>query len=248
MSEELLYEKGADGVGLIRLNTPPLNLQTLSSMRLFSNIIENVERDRDIRALVLTGENGRVFSAGSDVKEFPKLRGNFIEEKLRFENYVFDRISALPIPTICAITGSALGGGLELALCFDFRVMSDAASLSMPEINLGNFPGSGGPMRLVRLVGPNRAMELMSMAASLSAEKALEYHLVTEIMPEDQVTSRALALARQLAEKPGYQLQEIKRLVYASAYQSVQEAASSSFYTAKKLLADVPVDKSEVIA
>ena len=246
MGEELIYEKCTDGVGIIRLNTPPLNLQTLSSMQLLSEIIGEIEQDRTIRALVLTGENGRVFSAGSDVKEFPTLRGNFVEEKLRFENYVFDRISMLPIPTVCAVTGSALGGGLELALCFDFRVMSEAARLSMPEINLGNFPGSGGPLRLVRLIGPYRAMELISMAASLSAEEALEYHLVTEVVPEAQVTMRAISMARLIAKKPAAELQAIKRLVYASAYQSVQEAAAGSLYAARQLLLGA-VGKSEVI-
>lgn len=224
--EEIVFEKREDGLGYIRLNTPPLNLQTLSSMRLLYDIIKEIEGNNSIRALVMTGEGGRVFSAGSDIKEFPRLRGNFVEEKLRFENLVFDSISALPIPTVCAINGSALGGGLELALCFDFRVIEENARISMPEINLGNFPGSGGPLRLCRLIGPNLAMELMSTGRPLTAAQAVKYHIATEAVPEGQASRRAVELAYRLSEKPTDIFAGIKKLVNDSFCQTIQEAAA----------------------
>lgn len=224
--EEVIFEKRGDGLGYIRLNNPPLNLQTLSSMSMLGNIVKEIERSNDVRALVITGEGGRVFSAGSDIKEFPQLRGNFVEEKLRFENYVFDRISALPIPTVCALNGSALGGGLELALCCDFRIIDENAQISLPEINLGNFPGSGGPLRLCRLVGPNLAMELMCTGKPLTAYQAVKCHLATEVVPAGQAGGRAVELARHLAEKPTAIFAGIKKLVNDSFSQTTQEAAA----------------------
>ena len=235
MAEEIIFEKLNGGICLIRLNTPPMNLQTLDSMHLLYDIITGIEADASISAVVLSGGEGRVFCAGSDVKEFPKLRGNFVEEKLRFENMVFDRLSELPVPTVCAITGSALGGGLELALCCDFRVMAQEASLSLPEIMLGNFPGSGGPMRMCRLLGPYRAAELMSMSARLSAHEALALGLVNRVEQRRDVERCALELAAELAQKPAAAMRAIKYLVYASAHQSTGQAAASAQAFARRM-------------
>lgn len=227
MAEEILYRK-LGNVALIRLNSPPLNLQTLSSMKMLGQAIADAGRDSSIRALVLSGEGGKVFCAGSDIKEFPKLRGNFIEEKLRYENQVFDSIAELPIPTVAAITGSALGGGLELALCCDIRIMAEKAALSTPEINLGNFPGSGGPMRLVKYVGPAFAAEMMCTARSISAPEALRRGLVTELCPPEQVTGRALELAEQIAARPPELMKAVKMLLHASQYETTAQAAIHS--------------------
>ena len=220
--ENILLET-IGSVAVIRLNTPPLNLQTLDCMRRLGDIVRELAVS-SVRAIVLTGEGGRVFCAGSDIKEFPSLCGNFVEEKLRNENYVFDGFSELPIPSVCAITGSALGGGLELAMCCDFRIMSESATLSTPEINLGNFPGSGGPFRLVRSIGAARAKEMMSLAGTVSAEQALKYGLVNEVVPAESVTQRAIELAAELAEKPPEILAAIKELVMASAYETTAQA------------------------
>lgn len=224
MEEQIKFEC-RDRVGILQLNTPPLNLQTLESMRQLGSYIELIGKNPEIQALVVTGEGGRVFCAGSDVKEFNKLRGNFIEEKLRYENYVFNSLAELPILTFAAITGSALGGGLELALCCDFRIMADDAILSMPEINLGNFPGSGGPSRLTRCVGPYFAAEMMSIARSLNAQEALSHGLVNEILPRELVTQRTITLAKQVSDKPKRMLAAIKALVYASLHESTSQAS-----------------------
>lgn len=223
MADEILYSVHGS-VALLRLNTPPVNLQTLSSMRLLDALIDRADRDRAVRALVLSGEGGRVFSAGSDIKEFPHLRGNFVEEKLRFENQVFDRLSQLRVPTVAALTGSALGGGLELALCCDFRILAEDAFLCTPEIQLGNFPGSGGPYRLVHCVGPAFAAEMMCTGRKVWAEEALTHGLVNTIAPAQEVTALALEWAERLAAKDPEWIEAVKELLHASACETRAEA------------------------
>lgn len=224
MADEILYSKHGH-VAQIRLNSPPMNLQTLDSMHRLGELLDEIRRDSSVRALVLTGEGGRVFCAGSDVKEFPKLRGNFVEEKLRYENQVFDSLAELPVPTVAAITGSALGGGLELALCCDIRIMAEDAKLSTPEINLGNFPGSGGPMRLVKYVGPAFAAEMMCTSRAIGGAEALRRGLVSEVQPRERVTERAMELAARMAEKPPEFMAAVKELLHASQYESCGQAA-----------------------
>ena len=140
----------SDGVGIVTLDNPPFNLVTQALTRELDEALAVVEANQDVRAVVVCGAGSQAFSAGSDVKEFPALmdRGTVVEEKLSPENAVFDRLASLPKPTIAAIVGLALGGGAELALCCDYRIMGADARVGFPEIHLGTVPGSGGLSRL----------------------------------------------------------------------------------------------------
>ena len=111
--------------------------------------------------MIVAGAGERAFCAGSDVKEFEALAGRVAQGKLLYEKYVYRKLAELPMPTIAAIDGDALGGGLELALCCDLRVAGERARLGMPEVRLGVMPGSGGTQRLPAVVGPARAKELI---------------------------------------------------------------------------------------
>jgi enoyl-CoA hydratase/carnithine racemase len=144
-------DKHSNGIVVVSLDNPPINLQTLELMRQLEETVIHLDEDDRVKAVVLTGNGGKVFSAGSDIKEFPGLKDNIIEGKLRRENAVFTRIERLKKITIAAIDGVALGGGGEIALCCDFRIMDENANIGFPEITLGNFPGSGGLVRLPRL-------------------------------------------------------------------------------------------------
>ena len=152
-----------DGVGIITLDNPPLNLITRELTHDLMDTLGVVEANSDVRTVVVCGAGPRAFSAGSDIKEFPSLmdRGTVIEEKLSFENAAFDRLAGLPQPSIAAIGGLTLGGGAELALCSDYRIMGADARIGFPEIHLGAVPGSGGLSRLPRLIGASRAMGLL---------------------------------------------------------------------------------------
>ncbi len=211
MQEPVFLERPAPGVAVIVMNNPPLNLQTLEMTRLLDRLVREVDRDDGIRAVVLTGAGNRAFSAGSDVKEFPALRRNFIEGKLRREMAVFSRIAGLRQPVIAALCGHAMGGGCELALCCDLRVMDENARIGLPEVNLGNFPGSGGLLRLPKLVGPSKAMELMSLGTVLTADEALSIGLVDRVAPAGQALREAVRLACRFAEQNPAGVQSAKR-------------------------------------
>ena len=156
MSVDLItVESGV--VTTIRLNNPPLNLISLDLTKALAAALASVERDKDVRAVILAGTGDRAFCAGSDVKEFRSLSGRVAVGKLIDENAAYNQLAALPLPTIAAIEGDALGGGLELALCCDLRVASATAVLGLPEVRLGVMPGSGGTQRLPRLIGLARA-------------------------------------------------------------------------------------------
>ncbi len=139
----------------LTLDNPPLNLVTrelLTEMGAALDILEG-SFPGDVRAVVVTGAGDRAFSAGSHVEEFESQRGPNGRERHALESGVADRLARLPMPTIAAIEGNALGGGLELALCCDIRVASETSRLGLPEVRLAVTPGAGGTQRLPRVVG-----------------------------------------------------------------------------------------------
>jgi enoyl-CoA hydratase/carnithine racemase len=153
------------------------------------------------RAVVITGGH-RAFSAGADVGELRDLDPHAIVDYYRATGGVYERVAALPVPTIAAIAGWCLGGGLELALACDFRVAERGAVLGLPEVSIGILPSSGGTHRLVRLVGAARAKELALLRDRLSAEEAAAIGLVTEVTDDGAALDRALEVAGRLAELP----------------------------------------------
>lgn len=212
-SELVRLERPAEGIASITWNNPPLNLITTQGNRRLDSILDEVAKDPDIRVVVVTGAGSKAFSAGADIKEFASFvrAGTMVSEKLQLECDVFNKLEALPQPTIAALNGITMGGGIELALCCDYRIIGDRVQLAFPEIGLGLFPGSGGLVRLPRLVGATRAKELMLFGDKIPAERALEFGLVNEVVPNDRVHSRAMERAKQLAALPGGSLRAIKR-------------------------------------
>jgi enoyl-CoA hydratase/carnithine racemase len=165
----------------------------------------------EARCVVLTGA-GRAFSAGADVTQFRERDPAAIAAYYRETGDVYERLAALPQPTISAIHGYCLGGALELALATDFRVADETAQLGFPEASLGLACGSGGIHRLARLVGAGRAKELLLLRSRFSAAEALAFGVVTEVVPEGKALDRALELAEQLAELPPLAVTTIKQL------------------------------------
>jgi enoyl-CoA hydratase/carnithine racemase len=173
------------------------------SIELERALAEALARDevRDAACVVLTG-SGRAFSAGADVGE---LRDRTPEAVLAYYSDtggVYEQLAALPQPTLSAIGGYCLGGGLELALATDFRIADETAVFGFPEVSLGILPSSGGTERVTRLLGAARAKELMLLRARIDAREALACGLVSEVVAAGEALERALALARRLAELP----------------------------------------------
>ncbi|MHB1654233.1 MAG: enoyl-CoA hydratase/isomerase family protein [Desulfitobacteriaceae bacterium] len=207
----VLLEKVSDGVVRIVLNDPPLNIVTLELTKQLDQVLTEIEQDQAVRAVIVTGSGNRAFSVGSDVKEFPDFMDTVVEEKLAYENQVYAKLAELSKPTLGVIRGMALGGGCEIALACDMRIMASDARIGLPEIKLGWFPGSGGLYRLPYIVGPALAKELMFFGDFLTAEEALRIGLVNRVAAPDKVMPVAEDLAGIIAKRPQKGIEAIKQ-------------------------------------
>jgi enoyl-CoA hydratase/carnithine racemase len=200
-------------VAQIELDNQPLNLVTGAMMERLDAVLDELARDGEVRAVVVTGAGTRAFCAGSDVKEFEGLAGRVARGKLLYEKYVYRKLAELPVPTIAAIEGDALGGGLELALCCDLRIASARARLGMPEVRLGVIPGSGGTQRLPAVVGPARAKELILVGELITAQRAEQIGLVNAVVGEGEALAAATDMAQRIAQRGPVAVREAKRLI-----------------------------------
>ncbi len=203
-------------VAHLELVNPPLNLVTRELTEQLHEALARLAAADDVRAVVVTGTGERAFCAGSHIGEFEGLRGRVAEGKLLLEKLVYRQLAELPMPTIAAIEGDALGGGLELALCCDLRIASARARLGMPEVRLAVLPGSGGTQRLPRVVGPARAKELILTGRIIGADQAEHIGLVNEVVPAGEARVRADAVADEIAARGPLAVREAKRLIDAA--------------------------------
>jgi len=201
-----------DGVGTIRLDRPRMNAINGQLHREIKAAALQAGADTDVRAVVLYGGE-RVFAAGADIKEMADLDAAGMTAWGRELTASFTEVARMPKPVIAAITGYALGGGYELALAADFRVMGAGAKIGQPEILLGVIPGAGGTQRLARLVGPARAKDIVMTGRHVGAEEALEIGMVDAVVPDDEVYGTAVAMAKKFAAGPPLALAAAKRAI-----------------------------------
>ncbi|MHB1988616.1 MAG: enoyl-CoA hydratase/isomerase family protein [Acidimicrobiales bacterium] len=193
---ELSIDRRPSGVAVLSLNRPKLNPLSRSLLAELGAAVADLAEDLPGAVVVWGGE--RCFSAGADVSEFGdeeqagKITAGFHD--------ALDALAGLPRATVAALTGFALGGGLELALACDFRISAEGARLGQPEILLGVIPGGGGTQRLARLIGPSRAKDLIFTGRQVSAEEALTLGLVDRVVPAETVFDEAVAYAEGLAQ------------------------------------------------
>jgi len=215
-SQLVLVERVEGGVAKLTLNNPPLNLVTLEMTRQLIEALDELEGDTSVRAVVVTGAGEKAFCAGSDVTEFEAVRDRVVEKKLALENQAFSDFETLSKPVVAAIEGLAYGGGCEISMACDLRIVAAGARIALPEVKLGVVPGSGGLFRLPELVGPARAMELMYLGEPIGAREAERIGLVNEVVPDGEALSRALELARRISRQPKEAVAAIKRGVRQS--------------------------------
>lgn len=202
----------ADGVATLRLDRPKMNaLDAAMQEEIRAAAAEATERD-DVKAVVVYGGE-RVFAAGADVKEMAEMSYTDMVKRAPELSACFTAVANIPKPTVAAITGYALGGGCELALCCDVRFAADNATLGQPEILLGIIPGAGGTQRLSRLVGPSKAKDLIFTGRFVKADEALQIGLVDRVVPAEQVYDEAVAWAKQFAGAASYALRAAKTSV-----------------------------------
>src|SRR3954466_236655 len=201
-----------DGVGTIRLDRPKMNaIDEQLHQEVRAAAMEASERD-EIRAVVIYGGQ-RVFAAGADIKAMSQIDGSAMTAWGRELQNSFRTVAHIPKPVIAAITGYALGGGYELALCADFRVLGASAKIGQPEIQLGIIPGAGGTQRLARLVGPAKAKDLIFTGRHVGAEEALDIGMADAVVPDDEVYSTSVAMARKFAAGPPLALAAAKKAI-----------------------------------
>ncbi|MFE7034887.1 enoyl-CoA hydratase/isomerase family protein [Streptomyces sp. NPDC057621] len=202
----------AEGVGTIRLDRPPMNALDVATQDRLKELAEEATRREDVRAVILYGGE-KVFAAGADIKEMQAMDHAAMVVRSRALQDSFTAVTRIPKPVVAAVTGYALGGGCELALCADYRIAGDNAKLGQPEILLGLIPGAGGTQRLSRLIGPSRAKDLIFTGRMVKADEALTLGLVDRVVPAADVYTEAHAWAAKLAQGPALALRAAKESV-----------------------------------
>jgi enoyl-CoA hydratase len=202
----------AGGVATVTLDRPPVNAVDLEVIDEYLRVVAELGADRAVRAVILTGRERR-FCAGADIAMLQDLS---TENQGRARRWVDVQagLEAMEKPVVAAINGYALGGGAELALACDIRLMARGGEIGFPEIRLGFFPGAGGTQRLARLVGPARALRLMMEGRRLGADEARGLGLVDEVVPGDLLPQTAHDVAERLAAGPTRAIGFLKRCVY----------------------------------
>ncbi|MGX1224633.1 enoyl-CoA hydratase/isomerase family protein [Streptomyces ambofaciens] len=202
----------ADGVGTLRLDRPPMNALDVATQDRLKELAEEITRREDVRAVVIHGGE-KVFAAGADIKEMQVMDHAAMIARSRALQDSFTAVARIPKPVVAAVTGYALGGGCELALCADFRIAGESAKLGQPEILLGLIPGAGGTQRLSRLIGPSKAKDLIFTGRQVKADEALALGLVDRVVPAAEVYEQAHAWAARLAKGPAIALRAAKEAI-----------------------------------
>jgi enoyl-CoA hydratase len=192
-------------VAVVTIENPPMNQLSAPLLEELEAEIDRLDEDDGVRAIVLQGAGERAFVAGADIKEFPSLRHAAAEAhetgSARGIQKLGHRMDAARTPFVAAIHGFCLGGGLELAMCCDLRIVSEDAQLGQPEIKLGLIPGGGGTQRLPRLAGIGRAMLLNLTGDFIDAKTAYDWGLVEKVVPREELRDVALGIARTIAAR-----------------------------------------------
>jgi enoyl-CoA hydratase len=191
-----------NGIFIVTVNRPDkLNALNQNMMSDLDAVLNEIETNQDIKAVIITGSGEKAFIAGADIKEFVGLSIEEGKALARTGQTIFSRIENCSRPIIAAVNGFALGGGCELAMACHFRIASNNAKFGQPEVNLGLIPGYGGTQRLTQLIGKGRALELLMTGNMIDASIALEYGLVNHVVPLDDLLPKAKMTLGQIIVK-----------------------------------------------
>ena len=211
MDLNVLNYKIVEKVGVITMNNPPVNALDVSFFQDFRVITNRLADSGEVRAVLIASACPGVFSAGDDLNSLKEMDEALISQQPEVHR-LLDDFESLPLPTVAAINGHALGGGLELALACDFRFMAeDSGRIGLPEVRLGMIPAFGGTQRLWPIVGKARAMEMMIKGLQLSPEGALAIDLVHNIWPASELNKRSLDYSVRLARQATGAIGKIKQ-------------------------------------
>ena len=219
--ESIIYEKDKEkGIVKLTINRPEvrnaLNAATRQEIR---NAIGEIEKDEDVRVVIITGAGEKAFISGADITAFKDATPIMMEESAStLGQQLFSDIENLSVPVIAMINGFCLGGGLELAMCCDIRIASENAKFGQPEINIGIFPGAGGTQRLPRLIGWGKAKELIYTGKIIDAAEAERIGLVDKVVPPDRLEEEVEQLAATIASKSPLIIKLVKKVINRGMY------------------------------
>jgi len=206
---ETLLTDLEDGILVVTINRP----QALNALndQVFKDLISLVHEDlpSDLKGIILTGSGEKAFVAGADIKEFLALDNASAERLAQRGHDIYNAIERLPVPTIAAVNGFALGGGCELAMACHMRVASETARFGQPEVNLGILPGYAGTQRLPRLVGRGRALELLMTGDMIDAAEAYRIGLANKIVPGEELIDKCKAIIKKISKKAPLAIKEV---------------------------------------
>jgi enoyl-CoA hydratase len=219
--KHLLYNR-ENSIGTVTVNRPAvLNALNTEAYVEFYNLFQEIEDDPDVRVAILTGSGEKAFIAGVDITEMKDKNSVEIEEFVAIARRANERVYTLSKPVIAAINGFALGGGFEMALCCDLLIASENARIGQPEISLGIVPGGGAMQRFVRLIGINRAKELIYTGDIIDAKTALSVGLINRVVPLENLMTEAKELAEKLLSKSSVALAFAKKAINSGANMSL---------------------------
>lgn len=204
------------GICTLTINRPDaMNSMNSALVEAFDQTFADLADNAAVRVVILTAQGDKVFCAGADLKERKQMSEAEVSRRIRDYKTAFDRIATLPKPVICAINGYAFGGGLEIALACDLRIVAEETSLGLTELGLGIIPGAGGTQRLPRLIGASRAKELMFTARRLKGPEALAWGIVNRCVPRENLMAEAHALALEMVKCAPLAVAQAKRAIDA---------------------------------
>jgi enoyl-CoA hydratase len=231
MYKTLLFEK-KETIGVLTINRPDkLNAISNELTGELEVFLDDLEKDMELRVLVIIGAGEKAFVAGADIQELVERDALIGRKVSRKRQEIFARIENLSVPVIAAVNGYALGGGLELALACSIRICSERAQFGAPEVKLGIIPGDGGTQRLPRLVGLGRAMEMILTGDFIDAQEAYRIGLVNKVVPHEALMEKVMDLAEKIAQRPPLAVRYAKEAVNRSL-----EGTSISGYAVESYL------------
>jgi len=214
MAYETISVSLEEGIAILKINRPRvLNALNRATLLEIQRALKELEKDPEVRVLIITGEGEKAFVAGADISEMAPMNPKEALEFSKLGHETLSLIEEFPSPVIAAVNGYALGGGLELVLACDIILASENARLGLPEVTLGICPGFGGTQRLPRLIGKARAKELIFTGEMIDAKKAYEFGIVNKVVPQDKLLDEAKEIARKIAKNGPLAVRAAKRLV-----------------------------------
>ena len=214
VSEPALLTDTRDGICTLTLNRPQaMNSLSLELLGALHAALDEITFDPEVRCVIVTGAGDKAFCAGADLKERAGMDPTQVRRCLAQIRGVMDKVENLPMPTIAAVNGAALGGGTELALVCDLRVVSETAKMGLTETSLAIIPGAGGTQRLPRIIGRAKAKELIFMARRIDADECLAIGLANQVVAPEALLAEAGALAAAIVKNGPVALKAAKRAI-----------------------------------